>query len=52
MSEYIQGNLFSLHSLDFQAEDQLTPRWHVGQPCGKASWIASWEILEGKLQIP
>ena len=33
-----QGNLFSLHSLDLQAEDRLTPRWHVGQPCGKASW--------------
>ena len=33
-----QGNLFSLHCLDFQAEDRLTPRWHMGQPCGKASW--------------
>ena len=33
-----QGNLFSLHCLDFQAEDRLTPRWHVGQPCGKDSW--------------
>ena len=33
-----QGNLFSLHCLDFQAEDRLTPLWHVGQPCGKASW--------------
>ena len=33
-----QGNLFSLHSLDFQAEDPLTPRWHVVQPFGKASW--------------
>ena len=43
-----QGNLFSLHCLDFQAEDRLTPRWHVGQPCGKASW----ESLEGKPQIP
>ena len=32
-----QGNLFSLPCLDFQAEDRLTPRWHVGQPCGKAS---------------
>ena len=32
-----QGILFSLHCLDFQAEDRLTPRWHVGQPCGKAS---------------
>ena len=39
-----QGNLFSLHCLDFQAEDGLTPRWHVGQPCGKASW----ESLVGK----
>ena len=39
-----QGKLFSLHCLDFQAEDRLTPRWHVGQPCGKASW----EILVGK----
>ena len=32
-----QGNLFSLHCLYFQAEDRLTPRWNVGQPCGKAS---------------
>ena len=24
-----QGNLFSLHCLDFQAKDRLTPRWHV-----------------------
>ena len=39
-----QGNLFSLHCLDFQAEDRLTPRWHVGQLCGKASW----ESLDGK----
>ena len=39
-----QGNLFSLHCVDFQAEDRLTQRWHVGQPCGKASW----ESLLGK----
>ena len=39
-----QGSLFSWHCLDFQAGDRLTPRWHVGQPCGKASW----EILVGK----
>ena len=39
-----QGNLFSLHCLDVQAEERLTPRWHVGQPCGKASW----EGLVGK----
>ena len=39
-----QGNLFSLHCLDFHAEYRLTPWWHVGQPCGKASW----ESLVGK----
>ena len=39
-----QGNLFSLHCFDFHAEDRLTPRWDVGQPCGKASW----ESLVGK----
>ena len=39
-----QGNLFSLNCLVFQAEDRFTPRWHVGQPCGKASW----ESLKGK----
>ena len=39
-----QGNLFFEHCLDCQAEDRLTPRWHVGQPCGKASW----ESLVGK----
>ena len=40
----LQGNLFSLHCLNFQAEDRLTPRWHVRHPCGKASW----ESLVGK----
>ena len=39
-----QGNLFSLHCLDFQATDRLTQRWHVGHPCGQASW----ESLVGK----
>ena len=39
-----QGNLFSLHCLDFQVEDGLTPRWLVEQPCEKASW----ESLVGK----
>ena len=32
-----QGNLFSLHCLDFQAADLVTLQWHVEQPCGKAS---------------
>ena len=45
-SSPFQGNLFSLHCLDFQAEDRLTPLWHVGQPSGKASW----ESLVGKLR--
>ena len=43
-----QGNLFSLHCLHFQAEDRLTPRWHVGQPCGKASWESLVEKPRGK----
>ena len=43
-----QGNLYSLHCLDFQAEDRLTPRWHVGQPCGKASWESVVEKPRGK----
>ena len=46
MSQSYPGNLFSLHCLDFQAEDRLTPQWHEGQPCGKASWVS----LEGKPQ--
>ena len=33
----LQGNLFPLNSLDFQAEDRLTPLWHMEQPSGKAS---------------
>ena len=33
-----QGNLFSLHCVDFQAEYRLTTRRHMGPPCGKGSW--------------
>ena len=44
MSQSIPGKPVSLHYLDFQAKDRLTPRWHVGQPSGKASW----ESLVGK----
>ena len=29
-SSPFQGKVFSLHCLDFQAEDRLTPRWHLG----------------------
>ena len=45
-----QGNLFSLHCLDFQAEHRHrhTQWWHVGQPFGKASrerhrFLDPWE---------
>ena len=47
-----QGNLFSLHCLNFQAEDRLTPRWHVGQPCGKASWESLMGKPRGKAPDP
>ena len=47
MSQSIQGNLFSLQCLDFQAEDRLTPRWHMGQLCVKASC----ESLVGKPRV-
>ena len=47
-----QGNLFSLHCLDFQAEDRLTPWWHVGQPCGKASWESLMGKPRGKATDP
>ena len=43
-----QGNLFSLYCLDFQAKDRLTPRWHVGKPCGKDSWVSPVGQSRGK----
>ena len=47
-----RGNLFSLHCLDFQAEDRLTPRWHVGQACVKASWESLLRKPRGKATNP
>ena len=47
-----QGNLFSLHCLDVQPEDRLTPRWHVGQPFGKASWEGLLGKRRGKATDP
>ena len=47
-----QGNLFSLHCLYFQAEDRLTTRWYVGQPCGKASWESLLGKPRGKATDP
>ena len=47
-----QGNLFSLHCLDFQAEDRLTPWLHVVQPCGKASRESLMGKPRGKATDP
>jgi len=38
MSQSIPEDLVFTECLNFHAEDRLTPRWHGGQPCGKASW--------------
>ena len=54
ISQSIPGKPVFPHCLDFQAEDRLTPRWLVGQSCGKASWESSREshrsldLLDGK----
>ena len=47
-----QGILFSLLCLYFQATDRLTPRWYVGQPCGKASWVSLLGKPRGKAIDP
>ena len=47
-----QGNLFSLHCLDFQEEVRLTPRWQVGQSCGKATWESVVGKPRGKATDP
>ena len=52
MSQSIPGKPVFLHFLDFQAEDRLTPRCHVAQPCGKASWESLMGKLRGKATDP
>ena len=47
-----QRNLFFLHCLDFHAEDWLTPRCHMGQPCGKDSWKSLLGKPRGKATDP
>ena len=44
----IQGSLFSLHCLNFQAEDRLTPWWSVDSAVVKPRGKAWWESLVGK----
>ena len=46
-----QGILFSLQCLDFQADDRLTPRWHVGQPMGKPRGKAKDPFIHGKGKV-
>ena len=41
----VQRNLFSLHCLDFHAEDQVTPRWHVESLVGKPSVKATDPLI-------
>ena len=48
MSQSIPGKPVFPALPRLSSRDRLTPRWHVEQPCGKASW----ESLEGKPQIP
>ena len=43
-----QGKLFSLDYRDFQAEDRLTTRWHVGHPWGKVSCESLVREPQGK----
>ena len=44
MSQSIPGKPVFPALPRLSSRDRLTPRWHVEQPCGKASW----ESLEGK----
>ena len=43
-----QGSLFSRHCLNFQAEDRLTPWWHVDSAVVKPRGKAWWESVVGK----
>ena len=52
ISQSIPGIPVFLHCLDFQAEDRLTPRWNVGQPCGKATWESLMGKPRGKATDP
>ena len=48
MSHSIPGKPVFPACLDFEAEDPLTPRWHVGLPSGKRRGKASWQSLVAK----
>ena len=52
MSQSIPGKPVFPALPRLQAKDQLTPRWHVGQPCGKASWESLLGKPRGKATDP
>ena len=52
MSQSIPEDRVFTECLNFHAEDRLTPRWHVGQPCGKASWESLVGKTRGKATDP
>ena len=52
MSQSIAEDLVFTEFLNFHAEDCLTPRWHGGQPCGKASWDSLVGKHRGKATDP
>ena len=47
-----QRNHFSLHCLDFHANDRIPLRWHVRHPCGKASGESFVGKPQGKATDP
>ena len=52
MSQSIPGKTVFPALPRFHAKDRLTPRWHVGQPCGKASWESIVGKPRGKATDP
>jgi len=52
MSQCIPGKPVFPALTRLAAEDRLTPRWHVGQPCGKASWESLMGKPRGKATDP
>ena len=52
MSQYIPGKPLFPALPRLSSEDRLTPRLHVGQPCGKASWQRLVGKPQGKATDP
>ena len=52
VSVHSRETCFPCTASEVQAEDRLTPRWHVGQPCGKTSWESLMGKPRGKVTDP